>query len=151
MDLFRARRRLLLRLPWPGKYDCLIWQRKHFYFQRAHNFFHRAAPQIGAADASLEKSVAGEKQAGIANYIFLARKIKTHAALRVSGRVHHAKFVISPLDGFAFGQEFVNSRRVPASASESIPPAFPFVDRDRDRLDASTPARRLLRAFFSGQ
>src|ERR1700722_7791217 len=57
-----------------------IRQRQHGVVQRAHDFLHGAAGQVGASDGTGEESVAG-------NQFFFGGKIEADAAFRVSGRV----------------------------------------------------------------
>lgn len=109
--------------------DCLIGKFKHLTLQRTDDRFERSAPQVRAANASRKERVSGKKPARLVFGRFcrddvgsltqrLGGHIKTHAALRMTWRVHHLRFEASPAHGIALAQQLADFnlfRRLPAN------------------------------------
>ena len=63
-----------------------------FRDQRIHDFFHRAAPQIGSADAAGKKRVTGEKlRSRDGHFAGVRRHKETRTARRVARRMNHLR------------------------------------------------------------
>ena len=63
-----------------GNDDGFVGQGHNRVMQRAQNFLHRAAGQVGAADRAGEESVAGDQ-------VFFGREVEADAAFGMAGRV----------------------------------------------------------------
>ncbi len=72
----------------------VIRECEHGVVQRAQDFLHRSAGQVGASDGAGEESVAGDQ-------FLVGGKIEADAAFRVSGRVQDAGAERARGDGFS--------------------------------------------------
>jgi len=92
-----------------GMHDGVIGKSEEFADERLHDFFHRAAPQIGAADAARKERVTREKDRRCdGNFAGVGRKKKAGTARRVARGMNDLRGEVAPPQGVTFAQELVN-------------------------------------------
>jgi hypothetical protein len=92
-----------------GMHGGIVGKSEEFGDERIHDFFHGAAPEVGAAYAASEQRVTREKdRRSNSNSPGVRRKKETGTARRVAGSVNHLRSKIAPLQRVAFAKELVN-------------------------------------------
>ena len=86
-------------------HDGFVRELQKLASQRIEDYFHRAAPKVGASDASCEQRVAGVKlrRCRGGNFAGFLGDVERNATGAVAGRVHYLCSVRSPLQYVAVG------------------------------------------------